>query len=105
MRFPRYFLTLCALFFVAIAVNAEVDVDVDVDVAVDVDVEDIDDVEERNPLLAAAVVIIRQAVKWAATHCAKEAASNCKQHWKNPKALVNCAKNFLQKNKGRCVLG
>ncbi|XP_058795459.1 uncharacterized protein LOC131666641 [Phymastichus coffea] len=62
-------------------------------------------VEARNPLLQVAIRLIAQAFKWAATHCIKEAAGHCKSHWNNPPALINCAKNYLIANKGRCALG
>ncbi|XP_058795081.1 uncharacterized protein LOC131666440 [Phymastichus coffea] len=95
MKFPRYFLSLCVLAFFVVVVSAEVEIEEP----------EVDEVEARNPLLAAAIIIIKKAVKWAAKRCVEEAANNCKQHWKNPKALVSCAKKFLKANKGRCVVG
>ncbi|XP_014227245.2 uncharacterized protein LOC106652666 [Trichogramma pretiosum] len=73
--------------------------------SLEIDLSELDEVESRNPALAIAVRVLAGAFRWAATHCLKEAAQSCKQHWKHPKALVNCAKHFLQSNRGRCALG
>ncbi|KAJ8668593.1 hypothetical protein QAD02_010256 [Eretmocerus hayati] len=61
--------------------------------------------DTRNPALAIAVRVLATAFRWAAKHCLQEAAHQCKHTWKHAHQLVNCAKHFLEANKGRCAIG
>ncbi|XP_016845146.1 uncharacterized protein LOC107982150 [Nasonia vitripennis] len=115
--FPKYFFALCALVFFAAVADARIVPQADIN---SLDLENVqleasdskvqeevfdESIEARNPLLQVAINIIKAAFKWAATHCIKEAAENCKQYWNHPGQLVSCAGNFFKANKGRCALG
>ncbi|XP_014234955.1 uncharacterized protein LOC106657794 [Trichogramma pretiosum] len=105
--FSRSFLVFFGvLALVALTISAQPVIDDEQqENSLEIDLSELDEVESRNPALAIAVRVLAGAFRWAAKHCLKEAAQNCKQHWKHPKALVNCAKHFLQSNRGRCALG
>ncbi|KAL7300373.1 hypothetical protein TKK_0006994 [Trichogramma kaykai] len=103
--FSRSFLVffgMVALFTLAVA--AVPVIDDEEEISLEIDMNELDDVESKS-LLAIALKVLSAAFKWAVKHCLKEAAQNCKQHWKHPKALISCAKHFLESNKGRCALG
>ncbi|OXU23420.1 hypothetical protein TSAR_006103 [Trichomalopsis sarcophagae] len=105
--FPKYCLTFCSFVLLAAVASSSQQVQSHEDKVKNVQNTELskDSVEARNPALAIAVRILQQAFRWAAKHCLRQAANNCRQHWKNPKALVNCARGFLRANKGRCVVG
>ncbi|CAB0030502.1 unnamed protein product [Trichogramma brassicae] len=83
---------LLALFALTISAQPVID-DEQPENSLEIDLSELDDVESRNPALAIAVRVLAGAFRWAAKHCLKEAAQNCRQHWKHPKALVNCAQS------------
>ncbi|CAB0033209.1 unnamed protein product, partial [Trichogramma brassicae] len=89
--FSRSFLVffgVVALF--ALAVAAVPVIDDEEEISLEIDMNELDDVESKS-LLAVALKVLTAAFKWAVKHCLKEAAQNCKQHWKHPKALISCA--------------
>ncbi|CAB0033210.1 unnamed protein product [Trichogramma brassicae] len=92
--FSRSFLVffgVVALF--ALAVAAVPVIDDEEEISLEIDMNELDDVESKS-LLAVALKVLTAAFKWAVKHCLKEAAQNCKQHWKHPKALISCAIDF-----------
>ncbi|CAB0033207.1 unnamed protein product, partial [Trichogramma brassicae] len=96
--FSRSFLVffgVVALF--ALAVAAVPVIDDEEEISLEIDMNELDDVESKS-LLAVALKVLTAAFKWAVKHCLKEAAQNCKQHWKHPKALISCASRGSSSN-------